>query len=668
MGEELLEFVINGGRVRICCSPDLPEPDEDAAREGYDRRGTRSQEEQEMSLLEVMKSMSKNPDEADCLDMLRLLIETERLDLYIAIRSGGIYHRKVGAFLDDEGNVVVFSGSGNETPNAITSIENWGNDEEFDVFRNWGGEFETSKADKKKRYLERLFENGSVNTRVRPINQVERDYLNQFRSHRDLEDCRQGARKRSSSLTKSISRRESIEPYPYQAEAIEEWKRHDCVGMLSMATGTGKTLTALFAIEDFLKNGNPILILVPSNILLSQWLDNIRKVYPDVPIMCAGGGYEWKTNPIKRMFILDLERPRIILATMQTASSEDFMQFFSQANNSVLVADEAHRLGSTKFRRIMDIDFKARLGLSATPERLFDTEGSMALIEAFGENLVYDLPLGANVKIEEGKSVPILGNFLSRYYYRFEQVGLTHEEKEEWVKLTAEIKREFAISISNQNAGSDFESNKKLKHLLIQRARIAKNAGEKVDKAIEIIEDRYPAEGHWLIYCDNLSQLKRVADGLRESFPHIVVLEYHSEMNRLERNRVIDFFERDPSIIVSIKCLDEGVDVPRADGAIILASSTNPREYIQRRGRVLRKAKGKNFATIVDVLVLPGIETGEDEISMSLVKSELARSWEFAGLSENCEIKHELWKICQEYGVDPEMDRQGSLESEEVDE
>lgn len=150
LGEDLLNFVIKGGKVRIVCSPDMPEPDERAARNGYARRGTRSPEEMEANLLYVLKIMEGNPDESDCLDMLRLLIEKGALELFVAMRKGGIYHRKIGMFTDEFGDKVVFSGSANETNRATSSFEDWANDEDFDVFRSWGDEFESRKARKRK--------------------------------------------------------------------------------------------------------------------------------------------------------------------------------------------------------------------------------------------------------------------------------------------------------------------------------------------------------------------------------------------------------------------------------------------------------------------------------------------------------------------------------------
>ncbi len=135
-------------------------------------------------------------------------------------------------------------------------------------------------------------------------------------------------------------------------------------------------------------------------------------------------------------------------------------------------------------------------------------------------------------------------------------------------------------------------------------------------------------------------------------------------MQSEERLRALEYFEGNPGVIVAIRCLDEGVDIPAADGGLILASSTNPREYVQRRGRLLRKAVGKRTAKIFDVLVVPKSATEESEMPLSIVRSELARAFIFAKNAQNVEVTHRLWKICQRYGVNLEPDSEQGLEED----
>jgi superfamily II DNA or RNA helicase len=661
LGEELLDFAIRGGKVRIVCSPDIPEADESAARKGYADRGNRAETEIEASLIETLERMATFPDEADCLEMLRLLIESSTLELFIAVRPGGIYHRKVGAFADRYGDSVVFSGSGNETTSAVTTIEDWANDEEFDVFRSWGETFEQEKAKAKRTYLERLFAGGTEHTRVRPLDQVEREVLSRFRHHDQFESLREGARRRAPKPRNELLPR----PYYYQEQAIGAWDAAGRKGILSMATGTGKTLTALFAVRSLVEQGLPVVILVPSKILFSQWLEEIRKMFPGVPTLLVGAGNDWKADPLKTIYVSKNRLPRIILATMQSAATDDFLEFIRQAESPVLIADEVHRLGSPVNRKLLTIPFSAKLGLSATPERLFDPEGSRALEEAFGSEPVFDLPIGGAVRLSAstGERTKVLGRFLCKYSYDFEVARLNSQEQERWNEITREVRRIFA-----RKRGLDADEvldDPNLQNLLIQRARIVKKAGAKPDLALQIIHDRYPRDGHWIVYCDDEEQLDSVALKLRSAEPHLTVLTYHSKMSNEERERTLRYFAELPSIIVAIRCLDEGVNVPGANGGVILASSTNPREYVQRRGRILRTALGKRLAQVVDVLVVPQENPEEAEFPGSIVRSELARAYKFAKDAVNPEVTHRLWRLCQEYNVQPEADTAISITEEE---
>jgi len=668
LGEDLLDFVVRGGRVRLVCSPDLPEPEESAAREGYALRGTRSESEQDATLVHVLNAMARVPEESDCLDMLRLLIERKSLELLIAVRTGGIFHRKLGAFYDPQGNYVVFTGSGNETARAVSSVEDWANDEQFDVYRSWGDTFESVKARAKADYLNTLIGGGTRHTKVRPLNEVETKLLAGFRRNQSLESCRAGARARTSRNLGEQQYGSGFSLYWYQREAVEAWIRAGRVGLMCMATGTGKTITALFAMKELLESGRPIVVLVPSKILLDQWHDDLRAFYPGVPILIAGGGFAWKSNESKRGFVTASTRPRIILATMHTASSDDFRSFLQQVENPVLIADEAHRLGSPKFRRVLEIRFRERLGLSATPERLFDREGSEILAAFFGPEPVFNLPLGANVRVDYGSpiEVPIIGHFLCPYEYDFKTVDLSAEEQKHWDDLTREVGRTIARDPSLIKDGSLSQGmGNRLQQLLIQRSRIIKNAKAKVECASRVVSEMYPEGGRWIVYCDNESQLNVVASRIRAEHPHVTILTYHSRMTRAERDRTLAHFEENPSIIVSIRCLDEGVNIRAADGALILASSTNPREYIQRRGRILRMVPGKKTARIIDTIVLPANSSEEDNVPFSIVRSELARAWHFANLAENKDVTHDLWKICMDYRVLLESD--GSLSFPEDD-
>ncbi|MFQ6060943.1 MAG: DEAD/DEAH box helicase family protein, partial [Thermoplasmata archaeon] len=503
---------------------------------------------------------------------------------------------------------------------------------------------------------------------VRPLNKVERKFISRFRSHSHLEDCRSGARGRHPAREISRAEESAFTPRHYQQEAIEAWNSAGRVGMLSMATATGKTITALLAISPLVRNGRPILILVPNRVIMSQWYKNIKACFPDVPVLLAGGGYNWRGDSRKRIYVSGRAKPRIILSTMSTAATNDFLEYFRQAELPVLVADEAHRIGSPVNRRILtEINFRERLGLSATPERLYDAEGQAALENAFGSSPVYDLPLDGSVRTsaESSEELPIIGSFLSKYDYHFEVVNLSTEEQQNWNRMTSEIRRTIARNPELLDADGLLDDRAgRLQLLLIERARILKRAEGKVDCACRVISEMYPSDGRWIVYCEDGDQLRDVTEALRRENKHLTVLRYYSEMDQFERDLTLDHFDQNAGIVVSIRCLDEGVDIPKVDGALILASSKNPREYIQRRGRVLRKAFGKRKATIVDTIVLPNIETEDDLSTLPIVRGELARAWSFADLAENRDVTHQLWRLAKEYGVNLHTDGEISLEED----
>jgi superfamily II DNA or RNA helicase len=660
LGEPLLDFALKGGKTRIICSPDIPIEDEVAARRGYDARERFNENQKIDSLLYSLKLMSENPDEKDCLEMLSVLIQSGSLELFIALRDGGIFHRKIGRFKDESGNFVIFSGSSNETYNAVTASEYWGNDEEFDVYRSWGdSEFESRKAESKSQYLERLLSGGTERTKVRHLNEIEKEILNKFRKYKNLEECRTGARKR---LQTQVSNPKEL--FYYQKEAIMAWEKSGRNGILSMPTGTGKTLTALFAVKPLSVDGLVVLIVVPTKEIFDQWVKEVESMYLGVPILLAGAGNDWKSSPYKRMFVSNVKRQRFIIATMDTASSADFIEFISQSDGIALVADEVHRIGSTNRRKLLSFKFKFKLGLSATPERLFDKEGNKAIIDAFGNQPVYELGIGDQVRLNENSEikVPILGHFLSKYYYDFEIVELNETEQSKWDEITIRYKRLMARSKQYEINSDDSPENDFRKLLLIERARIIKSAKAKILSAVKIISERYPRNGRWLIYCDTQDQMNEVWRSIASLLPDIPVLRYYSEMSLLDRSMVLSRFEESPGIIVSIKCLDEGVNIPSADGAVILASSTNPREYIQRRGRVLRHHFGKGEVTIIDIIVLPN--SGANTAASAIIRSELSRAYSFASFAINKDVTHRLWKVCQENNVIGNEEADMSLEDE----
>jgi superfamily II DNA or RNA helicase len=371
----------------------------------------------------------------------------------------------------------------------------------------------------------------------------------------------------------------------YQSKAIKNWEQNGCRGIISFATGGGKTLTAIHAIKKWRESGKPTLVLVPSVLLHGQWIREITEEIPDVVIIKFGAN-----NPVtSREQILreaTSSSNAVVVATYATAATDKFMSSCNFSPRLLVVADEVHTAGQPEFRRFLHQDFEGpRLGLSATPSRYGDPEGSLAISDFFGP--IIEPKFGLREAIESGALVP--------YDYDYVKTELSDTEFAEWENLSKRI------SSLSARAAEGGDPDNYLKLLLLKRARIAKSASSKAKHAKETIQNNFVAGDRWLIYCSDTTQLGLVRSEL--SSLSIPLLEYHQKMQG-DRETTLDYFGEEGGLLLAIKCLDEGVDIPNINKALILASSTNPREYIQRRGRVLRKSPGKYSAAIWDTLVV----------------------------------------------------------------
>jgi superfamily II DNA or RNA helicase len=275
----------------------------------------------------------------------------------------------------------------------------------------------------------------------------------------------------------------------------------------------------------------------------------------------------------------------------------------------LIIGDEIHRAGSPKTLAVLEqIATGGTMGLSATYKRQFDEGGSKRLVQVFGP--VLDPQIGIAEAILMGRLVP--------YDYRLHTCSLTDEELARYARLTDKVRR-----WANRTGGAGVDD--ALRHLLIARARILKQASSKVPTAADLLTDEFSPGDRWLVYCDDRRQVRELTGELLiEGLP---VMEYFSGMPG-DRGAVLSNLTRHGGIVVAIRCLDEGVDIPTVDNALILASSTVQREYIQRRGRILRYAPDKLSATVHDLLLV-------DDHGGALTKSEALRALEFARLARN---------------------------------
>lgn len=643
----LKKFIANDGKIRIICSPVLSERDSNALFEGYSERSFTVQSE---LLLEEFHRMLKAEQSMKPAKILSTLVALGHIDFRIAwvgesasAKSRRLFHDKLGIFKDESGNSVVFKGSMNETWAGL-SLD--GNLESVDVFLSWSNAREQERVTDEVLYFERLWNDEFKGVTVRPLSEVSRDKLVGSADIENLENliddiCLELAVDNQWNPTRKSENRILR---PHQLAALEAWENCGRRGIFKHATGSGKTFTALCAINDSINRSEIPLILVPSELLLEQWEAELRASFEDCGLallVCGGGNIKWRTENLLRQWTRrpSSRKTRIVLAMMQTASSDSFLNLCVPGDHIFLVADEVHRLGSTTYKKILNFDSGPRLGLSATPERAGDNDGTDAIFSYF--NGIVPPPFTLQDAISSGA--------LTQYAYHIYRVPLSAEEEEKWAKYTKEIRKLYAqtqASGENRDHATD-----QLKFKLIERARIAKKAVAKIKMAASIVKEHFKEGNRWIVYCDDNEQLTKVVKEIR-NFVTGSVYEYHSKMSG-NKEKTLELFDKSGGVVVSIRCLDEGVDIPSVDTALILASSKNPREYIQRRGRVLRRYEGKRIAYIHDVLVTPTINPDEST-ETSLVLGEISRAIEFGRSALNPSCIADLECLAIEYNLDIE--------------
>jgi superfamily II DNA or RNA helicase len=640
VGDGLLDFARRGGRVRLVCSPELSEEDVRALESGYEER----ERIVERALAREIESILSRLDTRDGAATLATLVAIGNLDIRIALRpeAYGIFHEKLGIFSDTLGAAVSFVGSSNETWSGWHAQ---GNHESFEVYGTWRGPSERERVQRHRSYFERLWQGRVPCVDTLPFPDVSRELLTRAAA-KDLD-----------SLAPVHSRQSTKSLLPHQNAAIEAWIRQDRRGILEHSTGSGKTITAIHAVREHLKTG-PALIMVPSELLLQQWSDVLKEEIPGAAVLLAGGGHDnWrKPGRLQAFTAARLESDgRVTLATIQTAAADDFRRRLAGGAHLLVICDEVHRAGSPFSSQVLQVNAGPRLGLSATPRRFGDPLGTSKIFDYFGP--VVPPPFTLEDAIQAGRLVP--------YEYYPHLILLSEQEEQQWQALAERIRRSVAMSSHLSEADAE-GARSQIKHLLIRRSRIAKKADSKIQLASRVLRESYAAGDRWIVYCEDREQLGQVRSALTQV--QIESFEYHAEM-QAARKETLAWFERYGGVIVSIRCLDEGVDIPAATHALILASSRNPREFIQRRGRLLRtdpERPWKKSAAIHDALVVPK-GTGEEANATALTRSELARAVQFARSAKNVGAQYDLMRLAVDLGIDPTELSDTGLEDDDDD-
>ena len=549
------------------------------------------------------------------------------------ISKYGIFHQKVGILFDKEDNRISFSGSVNESATAWLK-----NDEEFKVFRSWDGTREFVDSDLKR--FQSYWCNNKTKTKVFDIPEAIKAELIQYSHDFDIEKLTVKKYLSTKSAERTDEPQNTISLFSYQQEAVNKWIANDYRLLFEMATGTGKTRTAIACLAHLLSKGNKLAIIVscPQNTLARQWGEEINKlkVKTDNCIFADSTNPKWYSQ--LSAAILRLENGSIdslmVLTTHASASKSkftDLLKSLSRTTEIAFVGDETHWLGAGKLKEALLPEYKYRIGLSATPSRWFDEVGSGLIVNYYG-NTSFEFTIADALN-----TINPLTNktFLVNYMYNLVDVKLNENEGVEYQKLTHQLVRAYSIRDKSD------ENQERCQRLLMKRADIIKNAESKY-QALENLLDKLSEKDslHDVIIFVSPQQIECVKNILatRNIGSHELT-ERQGTSKRIEygglseREHIIKCFkEGQYKALIAIKCLDEGIDIPTATTGILMASSTNPREYVQRIGRIIRQAPGKKGASLYDLTVL-GCDFLSDEerkLDKKLREKETVRIREIA--------------------------------------
>ena len=604
-----------GGRIQLVAGPQLNEEDIKAITTGYKQRREVVENAFSRDFISCMEEFDD-----DKLQLLVSLIATGVLDIKIAVTSSvGIYHDKLGILEDPSGDTIAFFGSANSSLNAYQN-----NYEKIRVVKSWI-DSDRGRVDDEKAEFEALW-NGT----------------NPFVSTYTYTDSAKNnilhvLEKRKSAL--STKNNEPIVLRDYQKEAIQAWVNNMYHGFYVMATGTGKTWTAIYSAKELLKSIDAMVVIcAPYKHLVKQWAEDVEKTFPDATIiMVSSENHGWEQQLTQAIVRQRLQKKTqvIVISTITSFNLERFTRTIAKSKQEkLLIIDEAHRF--TKRPDSLKEKYKFMLGLSATPFSGKDAAKGFELMSYFGGQ-VFDLPI--EKALDKG--------FLVKYNYYPIFVYASDYEEDQFRKRSAQIAGCFRNGVC-----IDPES---LALHLRARLRIISMAQEKLERIDEIL-DQVKEKNHFIVYCGDGKLYDESDDEIRHiqfvkkqlARRGLKASQFTASENMAERMDLVELFnDGDIDVLAAIRCLDEGINIPSITGALILSSNDDYREFVQRRGRILRTYGNKKSANIYDVIVLPSFETPK------MAEIELRRFYEYARLAINKdELLVQISTLANKYGLE----------------
>jgi superfamily II DNA or RNA helicase len=651
-------FVRGGGKMRLIVGAELEPEEHDAVMRGYEERERileRLGRDFEPIITQVSAELFLRRLEA-----LQWLVANGRLDIKVALRRKGMYHEKVGILVDASEDFVVFQGSANESLYALSPDFNY---ESLNVFRSWrDGDQEHYEAHFST--FQELWEGRSPTTIVLDFPEIARNALLRRQIPKRADD------KTELELADSLIQAgrpidtegplipSGFSPFPHQITALQKWKEASFSGIFNLATGAGKTFMAIYGAARIFHKLQRLFVLVavPYQALADQWLGELKK-FKIGATMCSSLNPGWPDQLGKAVDSFQIGKCRfaaavVLNATLCSPRFQQLMKRIRASNRFLFIGDECHYHGTPNLFAALPDNADMRMGLSATYERYLDQFGTRRIEEYYGPVVAtYTLPEA----IDDGFLVP--------YDYHLELVELGEQEAEEYVELSEGIRKRL-LAIKGEDPESIFDE--VLEALLYKRARLLGRLESKRQRLGEII-DSLGLRERTLVYCGEGAastgeQDEPAAEELRNidlvtkliASKGYRVAQVTARENPVDRQNALEAFRRGSiQVVAAIRCLDEGIDIPSCETAFILASSRNPRQFIQRRGRILRKSSGKRSATLWDFLPLPPRSGFSSELhERALFKRELGRISEFARHSQNFrETYQKLKDLLHQYDV-----------------
>lgn len=673
LSKSFAEFIMNGGKMRIITNHVYNANDYENLYQNTDL----ADEDKIIDIFQDLSDLEKalSGDTRHFFDCLKYLLKNKRLELLpVKFNKVDLAHCKRMILFDGQ-DYISTEGSINFTLPALIK-----NSESFQVETPWNGNVSQERIKEEIELFNKIFSKSHQNYEYLDKENLE-VFINSIGKEKDIQDLFEDSMALSKGnygeKVKRIFEKkkerfsEKLEiifntpkfPFPqgpreYQIDAYNEWVKKNYSGVFAMATGTGKTITSLNCLLNIYKDTKQYraIILVPSIALLNQWEEEVKS-FNFKNILKVGGGNNWEKelSNYSSNYSWGLKNDLIIISTYGSFILDRFQKLFQKIQGDfLLIADEAHNMGANNIQsKLKEINVSKKIGLSATPKRIYDPEGTKAIDQFFKDAPPYTYSFGMEKALELG--------FLTGYKYFPLIVELTDEEFVEYTIISKKLLMFFDFKTGK------FKDDPIVEILLLKRKSIIHKASNKLSLLSSIVKDlikikkdkyvfAYIPEGYTIdSNGDTVKILDKYLKKIHLDYPKIKMNSYTSEDQNLDE--ILRGFEDGKiEILFAMKMLDEGVDVPRAEVGIFASSTGNPRQFIQRRGRLLRRHKDKSYATIYDMIVIPKLDNNLGElfnIERNLVKNELNRVAYFASLSMNYyDSKETLNDVCKKYNLD----------------